>query len=666
MTRIFILGVTLFIVLLFIGCGTSNPILATIGDEKITLNNFEDDYAKNNGGFDTSAASSIEERQRFLDLLIKFKLKVKEARAKGLEQDSAVMSEMETYNSSVAQSYMIEKEVVEPGLQRMYDRKIDEVGASHILFHLAPNPTPQDTLKAYELAMNTIAQIPQVPFDTLAYKYSQDPSAKTNYGNLGFFSGGRMVPEFEDASYSLKPGEYTKTPIRTQFGYHILKVTGRRPNSGSVRISHILIRYKEGLTDTAAVRDTVWMVYRKLKSGARFAEMVKKYSQDPKSVPNNGDIGFYERDRLPPNVADIFYNLKIDSISEPIQFNYGYHIFKLTEKKGLPPFAEMQKDLKESYKQTRYQYEYKQYVSGLKVQYHVGIDASVVRKLISSLDTTKISGNEGWKDTLSAEMLKRTLIHSSGRPLTVNDFADKVITTNDLKSYILTPDNIWLITNKLVDNVALEEHARHTADRYPTLANLLKEYKEGILLYRIEQDEVWKKVLVNDSLLREYYNAHREEYRWPERVNFAEIFTTTDSMAKAAYRKVRHGEDFLHVAQEYTNRSGYREKKGVWGFQPFALNDLSRKASTMAVDSVSEPHRYLGETGWSIIKTLAKDSVHVKSFEDATPEVAGGYQEAASKQREQDWIEALKRKYTVTINKDALTEAFKRKRVESQ
>ena len=94
MTRTFILGVTLFMTVLFIGCGTSNPILATVGDEKITLNNFEDNYAKNNDGLDSSAHSSIEDRQKFLDLLIKFKLKVKEAVDQGLEKDSAVINEM--------------------------------------------------------------------------------------------------------------------------------------------------------------------------------------------------------------------------------------------------------------------------------------------------------------------------------------------------------------------------------------------------------------------------------------------------------------------------------------------------------------------------------------------------------------------------------------------
>jgi Parvulin-like peptidyl-prolyl isomerase len=659
-----ILGVPLFIVILFIGCGASNPILATIGDEKITLRSFEDNFVKNNGGWDTSAATSFEDRQKFLDLLVKFKLKVKEARAQGLEKDSAIVSEMDSYNTSVAQSYMIEKEVVEPGIQNFYDRKKEEVHASHILFRVSPKGEPKDTLVAYERAMNAIAQIPSVVFDTLAFKFSEDPSAKTNYGDLGFFTSDRMVPEFSDACFLLKPGEYTKRPIRTQYGYHVIKVTARRPNSGSVRISHILLRFNGSSSDTAAVRDTAWMLYKRIKNGARFKEVVQKYSQDPQSVAKNGDMGFYERDRIPPAVADVFYRLQIDSISEPMRFNYGYHIFQLTEKKAIPSFVEIQKDMKSQYQQGRYQYEYKNYVENLKTQYRVLIDSTNVNMLIFKLDTNKAAGNENWKDTLSTEMLKTTLIHCTGNPFKVKDFADKVTTTNEYKTYRLSPANVWVLVTKLVDIVALEEHARHAAERHPVLAQLLWEYEEGTLLYRIEQDEVWKKVMVNDSLLREYYNAHMENYRWPERVNFAEIYTKTDSVAKVAYKKVKSGKDFMGVAQEYTNRLGYQEKKGVWGFQLFTFNDLSLKASTMAIDSMTTPFKF--ETGWSIIKALGMDSAHVKTFEEAMPEVASAYQEVASKQREQEWIEALKKKYPVTINKEALTEAFKRKRVESQ
>jgi peptidyl-prolyl cis-trans isomerase SurA len=664
MKQKFIFGISIISLLMLFGCGTSNPLVATVGDDKITLNYFEDNYAKNNGGWDTSAVSSVEDRKRFLDLLIKFKLKVKEARAQGLEKDSAIISEMDTYNTSVAQSYMIEKEVIDPGMQQMYNRKKNEVRASNIVVRIPPKATPQDTLHAYERATTIIGQIPQVPFDTLATQYSDDPSAKTSHGDLGYFSGGRMVPEFEDACYSLKDNEYTRTPIRSMYGYHIIKVTGHQSNPGSVRVSHILVRFNESTSDTAAVRDTVWMIYRKLKSGANFNDMVQQYSQDPRKAGTNGDIGFYEQDRIPQKVADVFYALKVDSISEPVQFNYGYHIFKLTEKKPVPAYAEMEKDLKDSYKQVRYNYEYNRYTQNLRIKYHVNIDSAVVRKLISSLDTTKVSGVYGWQDTLTADMLKMTIIQSTGRPFTVRDFTEKVLTENDFKNYVLSPDNVWLIANKLLDVVALDEHARHAVEQYSVLKNLLKEYEEGILLYRVEQDEVWKKVAVNDSLLREYYNEHKEEYRWPERVNFAEIFTLADTLAKAAYWKVKYGEDFLDVAQEYTNRAGYKEKKGVWGFQPFASNDLSSKASTMALDSVSEPFPY--QSGWSIIKTLARDSAHVKSFEDATPEVASGYQEVATKKREQDWVETLKNKYPVVIDTEALKEAFTRKRVENQ
>jgi peptidyl-prolyl cis-trans isomerase C len=168
--------------------------------------------------------------------------------------------------------------------------------------------------------------------------------------------------------------------------------------------------------------------------------------------------------------------------------------------------------------------------------------------------------------------------------------------------------------------------------------------------------------MVNDSLLKGYYQTNKESFRWPERVNFAEIYTTSDSVAKAAYRQVKQGKDFMDIAQKHTNRSGYQDKKGVWGLQTFTFNELSRKASTMAVDSVTTPFRF--QSGWSIIKVLDKDSAHVKSFEEALPEVASGYQDTASKKREQGWVEALKKKYPVTVNKEALTQAFKRKRVE--
>jgi peptidyl-prolyl cis-trans isomerase SurA len=216
------------------------------------------------------------------------------------------------------------------------------------------------------------------------------------------------------------------------------------------------------------------------------------------------------------------------------------------------------------------------------------------------------------------------------------------------------------MAQRAADAFVLQEHARHASERYEELAKLMGEYEEGILLYRIEQDEIWKKIQVNDSLLHIYYQSHKENYRWADRVNFAEIYVLSDSAAKAAYWKLQYGEDFLSVAQEFTVRPGYREKKGEWGFQAYSANGLATKASTMWVDSVTVPFKY--ESGWSILKVLARDPARIKTFEETGAELASGYQDEVSKKREQEWLESLRQKYPVIIDRTVLNNAFKQKR----
>jgi peptidyl-prolyl cis-trans isomerase SurA len=665
MIRLWIFTASLLIIILFIGCGTSSPTVATIGDEKITLGDFEENYAKNNGGWDSCKASSLEDRQKFLDLIIKYKLKVKEARAQGLEKDTAIINEMETYSNSVGQSYMIEKEMVEPGIQRLYKLRKVEMRASHIFLRLPANPKPEDTLAVYERAKAVIAALANTPFDTLVNKYSEDQNSKKNNGDLGYFVAGRMMSEFEDACFSLMPGEYTKKPVRTSYGYHIIKLTDRRPNPGSVRISHILLQFNESKSDTSKIRDSIWVIYKKIKEGGSFTEMVNKYSQDRGSAPRDGDIGMYEHERLPLSISEILYQIPIGSITEPIRFNYGYHIFKPTERKGFPPFEEVKGDLRNQYQTLYYKRDQKRYSTHLLTLYNITADSGAVIALIASSDSTKMVNEGRWKDSLSAALLKKPIIYCTGRPITVDNFIDRVTNISEFSRFRLTQANIWSFVSRISDILALDEHARNITKNYPELTKLMKEYQEGILLYRVEQDEVWKKTMVNDSLLKEHYNKTKENYRWPNRVNLAEIYLSKDSVAKAVYKLIRKKrKNFSDIAKEYTSRSGYRDKKGEWGLQAFTFNDLSRRASKMAIDSISEPFRFQG--GWSIIKTLAIDSSRIKTFDEAMPEVAGAYQDVASKEREREWIDSLMKKYPIEIHKELLTEAFKGKPIESR
>lgn len=648
--------------LLLIGCAASGPnaTIATVGSERITVKEFEDAYAKNNGGWEKGAEASLEERERFLDLLIKFKLKVQEARAQGLLNDSTIQQELKSYGTSIATSYMLDKELVEPNVRKLFERKLEEVRASHVLIRVNPNASPEDTAAAYEKAMKAISLVPTMSFDTIAVAYSEDQSASFNRGDLGWFSGGRMVPEFEDAAYSLPVGEYTRKPVRTQFGYHIIKVTGRRQAPGPVRISHILKRFfiPTG-DDSLEVRDSSYAIYQKLKEGMDFAQAAKQYSDDQSSAAQGGDLGYFERSRLPEHVSDVLYQLPIGGITEPIKFNYGYHIFRLTDRKPLPTFSDMERDLRNQYQNSRYTTDYANYLHNLKRKYNLNYDVATMYAFTHAFDSTKTPSTAGWSDTLTTDMLARTLFTFGTTTVRVADVVAFMGSSPEFKTTTLTPTNIENLVERFTEIKILEEEASGVPQRHPNFSKLMKEYEHGILLFRIEQDEVWNKVTPTDSALRAYYEEHKESYRWPDRINIQEILTENDSLARAAYWRLQYGEDFGEVAAQHTMRPTMNEKRGIWGLMPVDSRDLTKKAWTMAVDSVSPP--FEANEGWAIIKVLQKDSARVKTFEEALPEITSAYREYASKLREQQWVEELKRKYGVTVRRELLSEAFKRK-----
>jgi peptidyl-prolyl cis-trans isomerase SurA len=512
--------------------------------------------------------------------------------------------------------------------------------------------------------MTVLGLVPVSAFDSLASTYSDDPSGATNHGDIGYFTSGKMVPEFEDACYGMNVGEYSHFPVRTQFGYHIIKLTDRQPNKGAVRIGHILRRFRDTPEDSTVVKDSVWTIYNLIKGGMDFSEAAQRYSEDAGSRMNGGDIGFYERGRIPPNIEGLFFSTPVNSVLQPYQMPYGYHIFRITGFKGIPPFAEIEKELREQYNQTRYQSDYTKFVRALARRYKMTYDTLTIVQLTSAFDSTQSPASWTWSDTLTPSFKQNVVMTCEGRKVTVADFVEHVNNSAEFKAMLLTPKNVRHMVERLSEVKLMEEHARQVPQRYPAFSKLLKEYQDGILLYRIEQDEVWKKVVVNDSLLRIFYEQTKNNYRWPKRVNFAEIFATSDSLIQVAYKELQKGKEFGQVAEQFTMRSGYKEKKGVWGFTPDSVNEFSRYAAKLPVDSIPPPFAH--PNGWSIIKVLAKEPSRVKTFEESMPELMSAYQEYASKLRLEEWVLDLKRRYPVELNKPLLMEAFKRSPVAAQ
>ena len=312
----------------------SDIILADIGPEKMTVGEYERQLVKNNGGWEAAKNLPLAEKEKFLNLLVKFRLKLLDAYKHNLNTDPDVVREMKEYRTTLAASFFLDKELVEPGLRRMYERQKEEIRASHILIGLPPNPTPLDTLGGWQKAVDIIKRAKAgEDFARLSHQFSEDYAARQKGGDLYYFSSGLMVPPFEDACYRLWPGQISPEPVRTQFGYHAIKVTDRKPSRGKIRASHIMIRFQSANPapeDTLRAFDQTKTLHDSLLAGMDFAELAKRHSQDIGSAAVGGDLGFFERRRAIQDFDEVAFSLPVGRISGIVRTPYGYHLIKVT------------------------------------------------------------------------------------------------------------------------------------------------------------------------------------------------------------------------------------------------------------------------------------------------------------------------------------------------
>lgn len=676
-----------------IGCGGS--YVADIAGDKISIEEFEQVYAKNNGGWDAASKTSVEDRQKFLDLYVKFRLKVKEAYARGYDKDKELQNELNDYRKNLAVSYMLEKEITKPALEKLYQRKQKEIRASHILIG-SGSDNPVDTLINFNYAKQIADSLMfGIPFETLALHNSQDPSVQYNKGDLYYFSAGAMVPEFEDAVYGLQKGEYTKYPIRTQFGYHIIKVTDILPNQGPVHVSHIMKRLNPNDTPEDSIRAMAELsAYRdSIIAGKDFAQVARMISDDTFSGGRGGDLGFIDRGRTVREFDDVIFSMKDSSLSSIIRTQFGLHLVKRHTAKGIASFTELEPQLKTEYQNYRFQYDQGRMIVKIKKEYGFAEDPKGVALFASSVDTSKSTNDATWDSTLTPAVRNAVIFTYGGKSITL----DSVIRLTKLNPELnnmsfASPNTVPLIVQKLGTSLITEFHAQQLQNKFPDFGKTMKEYEEGILLFKAEQENVWNKVQPTDSTLRLYYAANRSKYTWPDRVNVQEIFVPSDSVAQLVQRSLNgytldslvekkskaKGKKTLFdtvkiavapitfdsAAARFNTRGTTLETRGMLGFQPASNNDLSKRAWSMnEKDSMTY---FPNEGGFSFIKIIKKDPAREKTFEEAQSEVSGAFQEYETKRLGDEWYESLKKKYPVVLNAESVGKTFAKQAASSE
>lgn len=651
------LSVGFIVALAFSGCASQqSAVVATIGGENVTLDEFNAMYEKSNGGKEAAQKATVEDREKFLDLYVTFKLKVLDAYAHGYQHDPDIQAELQQYRHNLAVAYLINKEITEPSLRRLYAQRSVAVRASHILIHLPSNPIPPDTLRAYQKAIKILDSLKNGrSFEELALNNSDDPSVKNNKGDLYYFAAGMMVQEFEDAALLAPPGAVVPYPVRTQFGYHIVKITASEPNR-SIHVSHIMKRLSASSThdDSAKAVKDLETVLDSLKQGIKFADLAREHSDDTFSKQRGGDLGFITRRKIVKEFDEVAFNLKVGEVSGIVKTAFGLHLIQVTEVKPAPSFESMEQDLKSFYQANRFHKDYDWYVAGLKKEYNFLQSPEAVSAWRASLDTTKTTGDSSWDSSFSKQTRAKDLFSFAGRNVTIDSVIHCVKADQELQglplAYAVNSDNIF---DKVSKTLLVGFKAETMESTFPDFAKTIKEYEEGSMLFKAEQNAVWNKISVGDSAIHVYFEANRSQYTWPDRVNLQEIFVPTDSVAKVVtFLLKKQHLPFDSVAVQFNTRQSTKGKKGEWGIMPASSNALTERAWKMNEGEVSEFFPY--ENGYSIIRILAKDGARNKTFIEAGSELSSAFQEHESKLKESEWEESLRVKYPVKEFKEVL------------
>ncbi|MCD6354670.1 MAG: peptidylprolyl isomerase, partial [Prolixibacteraceae bacterium] len=325
--------------------------LITIGKNKIGKAEFERIYKKNNNNLYNE--SDKKSPKDYLDLFINFKLKVIEAENLKMDTSKAFINELAGYRKDLAAPYLTDVKFNEQQVKEMYRRMTKEVNADHILFNVKPNATPEEEKTVYEKALKVRKEIlAGKDFNEAAAGYSDDPSAKTNKGHLGYFSAFQMVAPFENGAFTTPVGEISQ-PIRSRFGYHLIKVNDVRENRGEIEVAHIMKMFPQGATNEVRrkLKAEIDSIYQLLQNGANFDELAKTLSDDKRSAAQGGKMPWFSDGRMVPEFADAAFAIKnCGEYTKPIETPFGYHIIKKLDFRPVPSFEKAKADIEKKIK----------------------------------------------------------------------------------------------------------------------------------------------------------------------------------------------------------------------------------------------------------------------------------------------------------------------------
>lgn len=618
----------------------SDPVLMTVNSKPVHRSEFEYLYHKNN-----SQQLQPQSLDEYVDMFVNYKLKVADAEEAGLDTTKDFRSEYEKFRNELAEPYLREEAAYDSLAREAYGHLGSLRYVRHIMLPLGETP---EQIHAAEARIDSLRQAiidGTADWDEVAAKYSVDGGSRNNGGIMGWMPAGRFPWPFEDMAYRTEVGTISPR-VNSGFGYHIIRIDSVKPNPGEVHVEHIL-RLTQGMDSaaTAQVALQVDSIRALLAAGADFADMAKRESQDPGSASRGGDLGWFGMGMMVKPFENAAFALKDGELSGPVKTAYGYHILHKLGSRSVAPFEDMRERLiSQINSDDRALIPVQKKVARLTKLFDARYDEKGFRKLQKLIGTTY--------DSAAVERLKKSdivLMRIGKTPVTVAEVMPSV----PVSAAIPVADAVKVIrrsAERVMQERLFDRERDALVDTNPEYRNLIGEYRDGILLFARATDVVWDRASKEPEELEKFFRRNRDKYTW-------------DQPKFKGYIVMAKNDSVLAEARAYTDSIGsaaavssdfVKDMRARFGRNIKVERVIAAKGDNAITDFLA----FGGEkpadnpTGWNCYYAFMG---RVVDRPEEAADVRGAVTTDFQNELEKKWVEALRAKYPVTIDRSVLS-----------
>ena len=617
----------------------SKEVLFTIDEKPFYTDEFARVYNKN---LDLVKDESQKDLDQYLELFLGYKLKVSKAYKLGLQSSDQYKNELATYRTQLSKNYTTDSKVTTELVQEGYQRLQKEINASHILILCDENAAPADTLIAYNKANDIKLKINSgSDFGATAQAESQDPSAKENKGNLGYFSAFRMVYPFESAAFNTEKGGISKI-TRTKFGYHIIKVNDIRDNRGEISVAHIMILNNKENPDDLKPKSTIDDIYKKLNQGEKFEDLAKQFSEDKSSSEKGGVLNRFGSGQLSSDeFEDVAFALtKENPLSKPFKTQYGWHIVKLLNKYPVKTFEESKNDIENKVsKDERSRLITNSLTKKIRAKYNIKTNTKLFN-LVSNQITTAFYDSKQEMPT-DTKPFDGALFTIEKTPITGTSFLNFVIgqqkTNNKTTPLTKLTETLY---NSFVDEKLTTYYNDNLEKEFPEFSGVMDEYRDGLLLFDLMEKEIWQRSKTDTLGLNKFYETQKDKHLWKKRAKTTILSSTKTEVIKQALELIKQNKTATAIKEKLNTKEtvNIMAVEGVFEEGANALPKGTKfEAGTSAIFKEGD-YYYITK-----IDEIIPDGI--KTLEECKGKVINDYQQFL----EQNWVDDLKKEFIVKI-----------------